>query len=700
MPDAALPLKFKVAPHIVEDLGLNLYTSLPRAIAEFIANAHDADATYSKIMLDRKAIEKAREVLAKQYELECVEKKDSNELIVPLAQRVLPRNVTIVIEDDGHGMSRDDLNNKFLIAGRRRRQEEPSAGVCTPKQRLLMGRKGVGKLAGFGIAKFVEVTTRKEGESHATKIVLDYDDLVRKRATHEIEVKDEKLADGGGFTEKGTRVVLSGLLYDPVRSRDQTIENEIADHFALIDPKEFAVAINGKPIHSIAPAFAFGWPSPERQSNEFVEIPVPGTSGNKMTFRYRIRFTGKNEALPAARRGVRVYVHHRLAALPSLLNADTNMHGFRMTDYMDGVVHANFIDEQETDYIATDRQSLRWDTPLLEPLFDFLSSEIKEACKHYQAKRDKDAREEVAMDDFTITEVTKCNFSKRDEKMALRFAAILEGACKRGVSDPVYKTKLPSLIKSIGHGNVLTAISQLAEQDHPELAAVAVQIAKLTKDELGQFISSANARLKGILALKKVVEAHDFQGSKQEKLVQKMYEDSPWLINPTYSQFLTANQSVDTVFTRLAKELKVANYAPSDVAADDEDRPDLVFLLGSESLNRLIIVELKAVNVALEDKHLTQLYDYMQKAEDWMKAQDRNVKVEGQLIGSLASPTSRARGVNALRRRINERGPESAWVVRDFISVVSETEAAHKELIDIYNKAEQSFTIDDENENG
>ena len=45
-------LKLEVAPHIVQDLGLNLYTSLPRVLVEFIANAHDADSPFAKINID------------------------------------------------------------------------------------------------------------------------------------------------------------------------------------------------------------------------------------------------------------------------------------------------------------------------------------------------------------------------------------------------------------------------------------------------------------------------------------------------------------------------------------------------------------------------------------------------------------------------------------------------------------------------
>jgi len=48
----AKPLRFVVAPHIVQDLGLNLYTSLPRALVEFVSNSYDADSPLASIEMD------------------------------------------------------------------------------------------------------------------------------------------------------------------------------------------------------------------------------------------------------------------------------------------------------------------------------------------------------------------------------------------------------------------------------------------------------------------------------------------------------------------------------------------------------------------------------------------------------------------------------------------------------------------------
>ena len=64
-----------------------MYSTLPPVISELISNAYDADATEVKIYLNDKDQEKS-----------------------------------IIIEDNGHGMSFDEINDKFLLIGRNRRK--------------------------------------------------------------------------------------------------------------------------------------------------------------------------------------------------------------------------------------------------------------------------------------------------------------------------------------------------------------------------------------------------------------------------------------------------------------------------------------------------------------------------------------------------------------------------------------------------
>lgn len=677
-------LKFRVAAHIVEDLGLNLYTSLPRVLVEFVANAYDADSPHASINFDLKAINAARRDVRAEFDRD-VKSPAPGAAPAALDSRTLPDALTIVVEDAGHGMSRTELGTKFLIAGRRRRVEEPAAkSLSDGLHRPLMGRKGLGKLAGFGVAKRVEVVTRRAGDSHATRILLDYDELAAKRADEEVPVKDYTLADGGGLPAKGTRITLSRLMYGPLKSREQTIESEIAEHFELIDPQDFVIQVNGRPAVPEPRTHEYAWPNPERPPPELVEIERQREDGVPYTIRYRLRFTAREHALRAARRGVRVYAQRRLAALPSLLNADTNMHGFRMTDYLDGVVHADFVDQERTDYTATDRQNLRWDTPLLSDLYTFLSEEIKRACAACQRTRDTAVKKAVKVDAFTVQEIASRSFSKRDTRLAFKVAIVLEGAFPKGLKDDGYRSALPSFLQAIGQGRVLAAIAALAKQGSPGLAEVAAAITDLTRDELDQFMVTVRGRLAAIGALEKAVEDTNFSAPDNEKVVQKMFERSPWLVDPTYAQFLTADQTQGSVYKALAKELRIGQFAPPLAQQKPNERPDLVFLIGNPALHRLVIVELKSTNTPLEVDHLKQLEGYMGDAEEWLADNKHpGVSVVGQLVGTRASPKSKAKGVRDLRHRERKIGAGTDWKVRSYREVLGDTEAAHQHLLDV-----------------
>ena len=71
-----------------------------------------------------------------------------------------------------------------------------------------------------------------------------------------------------------------------------------------------------------------------------------------------------------------------------------------------------------------------------------------------------------------------------------------------------------------------------------------------------------------IEALKRIVNAVDFKERKNEKALHKLFKACPWLINPTYFEFLTSDKSEKTMFSQLEKELKIdahvaVTYDPS-----------------------------------------------------------------------------------------------------------------------------------------
>ncbi len=245
----------------------------------------------ASITLDKARIEHQRTILKKTWEATKASADNSNTSVPRLAQMTLPDDLFLEISDKGHGMTREDLATKFLVAGRRRRGREHD-DLRSVGGRLLMGRKGLGKLAGFGVAKVVSVTTRAKGEKHATKITLKYDDLIDVSDTHEIPIEEQRLDDGGGIADHGTKIVLSGLLYEPMGTRLTTIEHRAADHFAQIAPSEFQIILNGKTVSPTPRSLVYAYPEPTKDVKEVVQRSYKVEDGRLFHYQYRIRFVG------------------------------------------------------------------------------------------------------------------------------------------------------------------------------------------------------------------------------------------------------------------------------------------------------------------------------------------------------------------------------------------------------------------------
>jgi len=691
-------LKFKVAPHIVQDLGLNLYTTLPRVLVELVANAYDADSPDSVITLNADAIKAARELLRANWKAEIAAKDPKT--VKPLELRTLPDGLQIVVEDHGHGMTRQELQDKYLLIGRRKRDDDKTDR--SPGNRVLMGRKGIGKLAGFGVAHCVTVISRAKGETHATKITLHYGKLVENRHTDEVQVPTEKLADGGGITPHGTRVVLSELMYDSAKSREDSVVTAVADYFTMAGT-EFSIVLNGKPLGPSKRTYAFAYPKNGEEPADKLILAVLPTETGPQTFSYRIRFTGPGGQLDARERGIRVYAHGRLAAAPDLLDIKTSIHGVNNTHYLDGIVHADFIDEQPIDYVSSNRQTLRWDTPLLVPFREFLTKELHEAIVAYQKLKDQEIGKKVRADQFTKDLIEKSGLPKHRKAMAYKIAADLAGGKGEEVQDPFYKRALPVVIKGLHHGDLIGAIAEIAEAQNPDFQKLVTTISQLTHQEFDDFMEVVRARLDGIAALQKLYKTADFGLPDNEDELHRLFDRCPWLIDPTFTQFLVSNKGMLTVQERLAKELKVGKHIPADYKKDAPEevakeegvnlRPDLVSLLTNVGLKRVVIIELKSPNTPLNGNHLRQLQDYMQLTKEFLETQGeatKGFKVEGYLIGTMPNPKSKAKEARWLLGQIQETDNKADWKVFDIGEVLLRTEAAHHELLEVHAAQEKS----------
>jgi len=151
-------------------LGEN-YRSTELAIKELIDNAYDADAEHVWVQLPK-----------------------------PLT------NDPIIIKDDGTGMTEQEVRNEYLnIASSRASRKGDRTRL---KNRLVKGRKGIGKFAGLMVASLMEVKSCTRGKSTHLKIWRD--ELIRAR--HDLEqISLPMNIEDCGSEERGTEISLSGV---------------------------------------------------------------------------------------------------------------------------------------------------------------------------------------------------------------------------------------------------------------------------------------------------------------------------------------------------------------------------------------------------------------------------------------------------------------------------------------------------------
>ena len=201
--------RMTISLNVLEHLGINLYSNVPSVLAEIVANAWDADASRVRITWDRSAD-------------------------------------LIVIQDDGTGMTPEDINERFLTIGYRRRDEQPG---MTPKGRRPMGRKGIGKLSLFSVADTIRIETVKEGLKSAFQMRLgDIREKIKREGgsgTYEPETLPINEVD----FSSGTRITLGDLRRRQTIRTTEALKKRVARRFSIVGRRHgFSVFIEDEEV--------------------------------------------------------------------------------------------------------------------------------------------------------------------------------------------------------------------------------------------------------------------------------------------------------------------------------------------------------------------------------------------------------------------------------------------------------------------
>ena len=148
---------------------------------------------------------------------------------VPVANSYDRLTSRIMIRDTGCGMTHEEVQQAYLVLGRNRRKDGgEEVQECLPldfsnqpvglhpasssggKKRRVMGRKGIGKLAGFGLAQRMTVTTWRD--SIGLEFYLDLKDLkLEDNASEKVAIKWKWVDPLKAKSSSGTVVTLEVL---------------------------------------------------------------------------------------------------------------------------------------------------------------------------------------------------------------------------------------------------------------------------------------------------------------------------------------------------------------------------------------------------------------------------------------------------------------------------------------------------------
>lgn len=556
--------EMRLSLNILEHLGINLYSNVPSVLAEIVANSWDADATVVNVEFDAA--------------------KD-----------------TIIIQDNGDGMDFEDVNNKFLTVGYRRREGQPGK---TRKNRSPMGRKGIGKLSLFSIAKYIKVETAKSNEVNAFEMRIDD---IREKIKEDTDCYYPTAIPTTHLNfEKGTKITLSGLKKKQTFSTIDGLRKRLARRFSIIGPNDaFAVNINGKPItpsdigyfDKLQCLWTYG-------GTQKVNIDCPNVifsedrtseiGSNEIGFHGWLGTVGHSNQLKDDTgenlNRIAIFVRGKMAQEDIL--GDFTERGV-YASYLVGELYIDDLDkydgpdsddcEVDEDAATSSRQKIVEDDPRYEMIKEIVSLELKHIQKSWAEQRSKEGSRN-ALQIPAIKGWINC-LSKDRKKSATRWLGKIN---QIRVDDEAERRHLwkhaiiafefyswgenLNKLETIDENNIEAAINLFNELDNLEF------------NLYGQIVKE---RVEIIRILKSKVDADAF-----EKAIQEYIFDHLWLLDPAWerveaSEFMESR--VETIFKRNSEGL---------TNAERHGRIDIGY---RKTAGKHVIVELKrpSINISV-----------------------------------------------------------------------------------------------------
>lgn len=553
---------------IIDHIGIQMYQSPTASLAEAVSNSWDADATRVEISFD-------------------FESKYKSEW-------------KITVKDNGIGMTMIECQEKFLNVGFNRRKLSGEMSAKSSGGRPLMGRKGIGKFAGFGIARYIDVDTVSKYNNERTVFELDLY-TIRKGdsyvSTDHLDIKTNHPAVEEGH-QHGTIITLRDLGLGK-RIGVEQFRKSLARRFlinAISD--EFDIIVDGIPVsnHADVTNCEMSFPSDlsdEQKKEREVSIDdegwgteiIPG--GNEV--RWRVLFFEEllnNKELS----GITVFAHKKMAQSPFIFNLSGSLVSQAGPEYMSGQVVADWIDEFDEDLISTERRRLNWEHPEMSEFQDWGQNLIKKLLSIWKSKRSEEKMKtlESKVENF-LPRLKQLGPAGRTARTALNKLAGISKLSKSQFQDmgsaillAVEKGKLLDIIEDISNAD---------EMDDSKLLEILMEAQIITTLHTAEVVYT---KLQAINGLQARVEDREIEND-----LRDFISKHPWLISPGWETYASE--------TSLAKICEEAAKESFENREDFRQRVDLIL----SSNSQLLVLEFMRPGLTLDYDHLLRIQAYI-----------------------------------------------------------------------------------------
>jgi hypothetical protein len=509
----------------------------------------------------------------------------------------LDQNSQIVIKDNGHGMTFRQCQELYLKVGRNRRQGGASS---SPGGRPVLGRKGIGKFAAFGIARKIVIDTTSGETGERTVFSLDLDQLRSDEfidGRHPIEVIEFHEPDEVRKAERGTTLRLAELTLSRVQNPEGFAERMARRFMLAANAESFRVTVNGISVADIDPSadVEFDFPRDYRDDERPDGLRVEGAeaveSVGRDEIRWRIRFRNDTIGDPEFQ-GVSVFCGIKVAQTPFLFDLSGGLSGQHGQQYLFGYVRADYLDHLREDIITTERQRINWEQTDAAALLVWGQTRVKQLLTIWKERRAEEKQRQI--DAKVLPFAPRLDRLQASERRTVT-SAIRKIATVPTLKDDEFVDLASAILTAWEQGRLrelIDRIANLSDQDAGVIISVMGEAQILTVLQLAEVIKT---KLDLVHNLRRRVEAREL-----ENAIRDYISEHPWLIKPELELY-KKETSLRNALAEISEEIGLENNP------DFARRVDLLLANG----DHLVLLEFMRPGITLDRDHLDRFTRYV-----------------------------------------------------------------------------------------